>query len=97
LSESTGFSASPFQTTASRRRSSTPSPSSFADAPRKTSVSENVGVKRRCQIPQVDITELSYFLTVVKPIYSLCSFLADNGGRPTKLINKSSSMSLCRT
>jgi hypothetical protein len=41
--------------------------------------------KRRCQVPQVDITELSYFLAVVKLIYSLQSFLAENDDGPTNL------------
>jgi hypothetical protein len=53
--------------------------------------------QRRCQIPQVDITELSGFFTVVKPIYSPYSFRADSDQRLTILINESSSMSLCRT
>jgi hypothetical protein len=41
--------------------------------------------KLRCQVPQVDITELSDFLTVAQALYSLYSFLANNDDRPTSL------------
>ena len=41
--------------------------------------------KRQCQFPQVDITELSDFLTVAQAISSLYSFLANNDDRPTNL------------
>jgi hypothetical protein len=55
-----------------------------AEAAENVGVTENLGVgKLRCQVPQVDITELSYFLAVVKPIYSLQSFLAENENGPT--------------
>jgi hypothetical protein len=43
-------------------------------------------VKRhRRQVRQVDIAELSHFLTVVKAMYSLFSRLANNDDLPTNL------------
>jgi hypothetical protein len=55
------------------------------------------GKKHRCQVPQVDVAELSHFLTVAQSIYLRYRFLGDNGERLTNLSMKSSSMSLCRT
>jgi hypothetical protein len=41
--------------------------------------------KHRRQVRQVDIAELSGFLTVTQAMYSLYSFLANNDDRPTSL------------
>jgi hypothetical protein len=41
--------------------------------------------KRRCQVPQVDITELADLLMVAWAMYSLYGFFANNDDRPTSL------------
>jgi hypothetical protein len=38
-----------------------------------------------CQVPQVDIAELSHFLAVIQPVYSLYRFFAHNGDGVTNL------------
>jgi hypothetical protein len=53
--------------------------------PARNTTHRKQGKKRRCQVPQVDITELSDFLKVTEAIYSLYSFLADNDDQPTSL------------
>jgi hypothetical protein len=42
-------------------------------------------VPGRCQVPQVDIAELSHFLSVIQAMYSLYRFFAHNGDGVTNL------------